>query len=128
MVKSVFLTDSRRDVLLGDTDHLTDQSLATAKSRIRNRSRLALGELIEVAQSPAIDNEDVFEPEEVYTLISTLLNGSGGLVHGEEVPHPDELRDQYDRYEAVAWEPYEDYVQELYMKIDGGLRERHTDE
>lgn len=125
MVENIFLTDSRRDVLNGDTDHLNSQSLANAKSRIRTRARLALDELIEVAASPAIDNEDVFEPEEVYTLISILLNGTGGLSHGDEIPHPDELREQYDRYEAVAWKPYEDYSRDLYVRLDGGLRGFH---
>jgi len=138
MVKNIFLTDSRRDVLEGNADHLSDDSLINAKSRIRTRARLALDELIEVAASPAIDNESVFEPDEVYTLISILLGGRGGVVHSEgdvseeweveDAPYPKEIREQYDDYKMKAWKPDEDYAQELYVRIDGGLRGFHEDD
>ena len=122
--ENVFLTENRREVLNGTSDW-ADASISNERSRIKNRAETALDELIEVAASPAIDNEDVFDPETVYTLISILLNGSGGLSHGDEIPHPDEVREQYDSYRSIAWKPREDYSQSLYFKIDGGLREAH---
>lgn len=140
MVKKAFLTDSRREVLDGTTD-LTGQSLHNAKSRIRTRARLALEELIEVATSPAIDNKDVFDPEQIDILIHTLLNGSGGVIDlpdsteltDQETPMrysptPKEVRDRCDEYRGKAWSPEEDYANKLYVSLDGKLRGFHKEE
>jgi hypothetical protein len=75
---NVFLTENRRDVLRGESDW-TDDSIRNEKSRIRTRARTALDELIQVAQSEEIDNEDVFEPEKMLVLVATLTKGPGGL-------------------------------------------------
>jgi len=48
---------------------------------------MALDELIEVAESGEIENADVFEPEKVDRLVSTLI-GHYGLV-----PDPDHITD-----------------------------------
>lgn len=72
MVEKVFLTEARREVLQGSTD-LTGQSLQNQKSRIRVRSRLALEELTEVAESPEIDNTGVFDPDEVFRFLRALM-------------------------------------------------------
>lgn len=124
MSDRVLLTDQREKVLNGDYDG-SDAALRNQKSRLRKSSQTALQELIKVASSPAIDNPDVFDTEDVYTLVSLLLNGRGGLSHGDEIPHPDEVREQYDSYDAIAWRPREDYRQELYVKLDGNLRNYH---
>nr|WP_011225234.1 hypothetical protein [Haloarcula sp. AS7094]AAS13419.1 unknown [Haloarcula sp. AS7094] len=72
MVENIFLTDSRRDVLNG-VDELTGQSRYNAKSRIRQRARMALQELIEFAASPEINNADIFEPNEIARLLDALM-------------------------------------------------------
>lgn len=127
--EKVFLTDERRAVLRGRYDG-SDSNLRTHKSRIRKKARIALDELMEVAGSPAIDNEDVFDTEEVYTLISILLGGMGGITHvtDEKAPYPEEVRDHYDEYGGVAWRPHEDYANSLYVKLDGGLRGFHAED
>ena len=110
MVESIFLTDSRRDVLEGTTD-LTDQSLYNAKSRIRTRARLAIGELIEVAASSEIDNDDIFTEQQMQVLISNLLFGSGGLM-GDDVA--DDLPE--------AWDPDPEYASNIYTILNTQTR------
>jgi hypothetical protein len=78
MVDKVFLTDKRRDVLAGESD-LEGNSLAVSKSRIRKRARLALAELIEVAESDQIDSSDIFDPEDMAQLIHAAMAPAGGL-------------------------------------------------
>lgn len=118
MVEKAFLTDSRRDVLEGNSD-LTDQSLYNAKSRIRTRARLALDELIEVAASPEIDNADIFTEQKMKVLLTNLLLGSGGLM-GDDVA--DDL--------PQAWDPDPEYAHSLYTVLNTRTSEferRHRD-
>ena len=68
----VFLTDERRAVLSGEYDG-ADSTERAHRSNIRARSRTALDELIEVAQSPKIDNADIFDPDQVFLLLRALL-------------------------------------------------------
>lgn len=83
---NAFLTDERAAVLAGEYDG--DEAVErTHKSRIRERARSAIDELILVAQSEEIENADVFEPEKVGTLIHWLLRDPSqleaeGLVEG----------------------------------------------
>jgi hypothetical protein len=94
---NIFLTETRRDVLAGESD-LEGKSLANEKSRIRTRSRAAVEELIEVARSEEIANADVFEPEVIGTLLYWILNDPsemgvpGGLIvtDADEVDAPDD--------------------------------------
>lgn len=95
MVDKVFLTDTRRDVLEGTADQLNDQSLLNEKSRIRKRARLAIEELIEVADSPEIDNETVFEPELVGKLVQSIISDGGGLI--ENTDYRNEIYVELDR-------------------------------
>jgi len=79
MVKRVFLTETRRDVLNGEFEG-PDATKRSHKSRIRTRARMALQELIEVAASPEIDNADIFEPDDVTDLTEALIfNGRRGI-------------------------------------------------
>jgi hypothetical protein len=111
MVEKTFLTDSRRDVLEGNADDLTEQSLRNAKSRIRVRSRLALDELIEVAESHEIENAEVFDPDDVFRLLSAL-------VAPDEYSHPVE----------GPPEDYQAYRNRLHVQMDKLLRERHQND
>jgi hypothetical protein len=93
-----FLTESRREVLAGEWDG-EPSTERSKKSQIRTRARAAVGELIEVAQSPEIENADVFEPEEVGRLLAAILNDpnqmptAGGLIveDAEATDAPDEV-------------------------------------
>jgi len=110
MVEKAFLTDSRRNVLEGNADDLTEQSLRNAKSRIRVRARLALTELIEVANSDEIDQTEVFDPDDIFRLLSALLRSMnpehiegademvGGLIGQDD--YTDEFRAYSDRLQA----------------------------
>ncbi|MFW5918424.1 MAG: hypothetical protein ACOCR0_02970 [Haloferacaceae archaeon] len=73
-----FLTDQRRAVLAGEYDGEPNTE-RTHKSRIRSRAKTALQELIEVAESDAIDNADVFEPNDLARLIDALMHHADGL-------------------------------------------------
>jgi hypothetical protein len=76
----VFLTDERRDVLNFDYDG-ADSTERAHRTNIRARAHTALQELIEVAESPAINHakemqstgEHVFPPEDVRRLLVALL-------------------------------------------------------
>lgn len=70
-IDNLFLTDARRAVLKGEYDG-RDSNERTHRSNIRHRSQLALNELIEVAQSPHIDNQETLPPEQVGKLLRTL--------------------------------------------------------
>lgn len=104
MVEKIFLTDSRRDVLEGDSD-LSDQSLLNAKSRIRVRARLALEELIEVAESSEIDNAEIFEPEQMARLVAAVISPPSEQITPRYTfdGDPEEYREQYEYPMAVTW-------------------------
>ena len=85
---NIFLTETRRAVLAGKSD-LSGKSLANEKSRIRTRSRAALAELLEVAQSEEIENRDIFEPARVGLLVGLLLDDSAVMPPGGLSDHAD---------------------------------------
>lgn len=72
MVQKVFITDRRRALLNDELDE-TKASIDVEKTRIRKRARMALAELIEVAESDAIDNDDVFDSDELGRLVMALF-------------------------------------------------------
>jgi hypothetical protein len=90
-----FLTDERRAVLSGEYDGEPNTE-RTHKSRIRSRARTALHELIEVAESDAIDNADIFEPNDLARLIHALMTPADGLTPRWNFDgDPAEYRDRY---------------------------------
>lgn len=97
-----FLTDARRAVLNGEYDGAANVE-RTHESRIRDRSRSALAELVEVANSTEIENESVFDPEMVRAFLTSLATRGGLQEHG---------------YEHVS----EAYRNALYVEIDQVLR------
>lgn len=74
MVENLFLTEHRRDVLNGESD-LSGQSLANEKYRIRKRARIALQELIKVAEGGEISNDTVFDSGDLSRLVAAVLSG-----------------------------------------------------
>lgn len=73
---NTFLTDERRAVLNGNYDG-ADTTERVHRRNIKNRSRTALKELVEVAESSEIDNPDVFDPSDVHRLLVALTTPSG---------------------------------------------------
>ena len=86
--QNVFLTENRRDVLTGQSDW-KDVSIENEKRRIISRANMALVELTEVAQSPEIDNDAVFDPDLVETLVRALIE-QGGRDGEKWEPMPDD--------------------------------------
>ncbi|ELZ38660.1 hypothetical protein C471_09505, partial [Halorubrum saccharovorum DSM 1137] len=84
----------------GESD-FSEKSLTNEKSRIRTRTRTALDELIEGAQSPEIENRSVFDPEQLGILLYWVLNGPammgqpGGLVGTADQPPEGVDEDHY---------------------------------
>jgi len=107
MVESIFLTSARKDAL----NHYDPENSnhRVHKSRVKNRASQALDELLWVAANGAIENADVFEEEKVKALLTTLLQGSGGIVVGGETDLPDE---------ATVSKPDPDYRNSLYVAIE----------
>lgn len=117
----VLLNETRREILTDyDKENSTHRS---RKSRLKKSTDTVLGELIEIAQSPEIDNTDFFDPESVATLVYWLGNdphhvdatapAEGGQVPGGLMEFSDEL---------------ETYRTRLYFEIDGKLRHFHRPE
>jgi hypothetical protein len=79
----VFLTDTRRKVLMGEYDG-ADSNERSHRSRIRSRARTALDELLAIAASEEIDNSEVFEAEKLRALITTLKRPGGFQEQDEE--------------------------------------------
>lgn len=100
MVETIFLTDNRREVLAGETE-LEGDSLAVAKSRIRVRARMALQELIQVAQSEEIDNSTVFEPRAIESLLESVMGPRDDI---EPIQETDDWKAHQERY----W--YENFI------------------
>lgn len=101
MTDRVFLTDKRRAVLEGEADELADATIRNHKSRIRTRARIALEELTEVAMSDEIDNDDIFTPQQLDTLLRAIL---GDL---EEIEPLYEMETQDEEYEHQQTYRYE---------------------
>lgn len=109
---NTFLTDSRRAVLDGEYDG-AENTERTHRSRIRSRGQTAIEELTEVAQSPEIDNADVFDPAAVGRLLFWILNDphkltdveTGGLISAADLP-----------------DSYTEYRNSVYVEVDQQLR------
>jgi hypothetical protein len=95
--QNIFLTDTRRDVLEGESD-LSGGSLANEKSRIRTRARAAIDELIEVAQSEEIENASIFGPEKVGTLLFWITMDPSEIDHGGLVEPTAMASDEFQYY------------------------------
>jgi len=76
MVDRVLITDRRRRLLNENLDE-TKGSVNVEKTRIRKRARIAIQELVEIARSDAIDNEDIFQPEDLNALITAIMEENG---------------------------------------------------
>lgn len=118
MVEKVLLTDSRREYLNGEFDG-TDTAARKHRSRITNRTEIALEELVEIAESPEIDNTDVFDPDDVFRLLRALLtpdrdrlvdDAPGGLTTNREMGDQD----------------FNEYADRLYVQLDKFLRFRQS--
>ncbi|MUW15739.1 hypothetical protein GJ633_14740 [Halorubrum sp. CBA1125] len=123
---NIFLTENRRDVLSGESD-FSEKSITNEKSRIRTRTRTALDELIEVAQSAEIENRSVFDPEQLGILLYWVLNDPammgfpGGFVGTSDEPPEGVDEDHYtripDELQQYRSEVHSEAAQEL-LRVD----------
>ena len=97
-----FLTDERRAVLNGEYTGAANVR-RTHEARIKARSRSALDELIEVAESHEINNGEVFDPKKLRALLTAIAH-AGGLIDED--------------YQHVS----DAYRNALYVEIDQFLR------
>jgi hypothetical protein len=115
----VFLTPERQAVLEGDYDG-AENTERTHRSRIRSRSRTALDELVQVAESPAIDTTEVFDPDDVFRLLRAIMSpdpmyvDGGGLVGGDLDEDRPEVASVDDEFNA--------YTDRLYVQLDKLMR------
>jgi hypothetical protein len=115
MTDRVLLTDTRKDLLEGDYDS-SNPTHRNRKHRLKESSKTALDELIQIAQSPIIDNTEIFETEQVARLTRALLTPDvvhtegGGLWPGTE-DLPDELT-------VTVSDEYQQYQDRLYVVLD----------
>lgn len=75
--RNAFLTEQRQRVVDGETSEEMGIADATHRQYQRDTTELAqsaLQELIEVANSPAIDNTEVFDPDKMFHLLRAILS------------------------------------------------------
>jgi hypothetical protein len=77
-----FLTEKRLKVLTGDYEG-ADNVRRTHLSNIREQSRLALSDLIRVAESPHVDTTEVIDPEALAALVRAVMTPDAGAGHTE---------------------------------------------
>jgi len=114
MAEHAFLTNRRREFIKGDYD-LSEAKDRQLKRRIEENTETALTELIEVAESPAIDTTEVFDPDDVVRLIQAILAPNQqhlepGDISDDDWTHfvkPEKWTDEY-----VA------YADSLYVKLN----------
>jgi len=73
MTNDNILSDSRRKILNGASDWDTD-SIKVEKSRIRSETDATIDELIEIAKSPEIENESVFDSYKLGMLLHWIIH------------------------------------------------------
>lgn len=76
MSEHAFLSDRRQQIVDGATPEEMEIESGTYRhhrSQTKHQSEQALQELIEVAESPVIDTRDVFDPDDVFRLLSALF-------------------------------------------------------
>jgi hypothetical protein len=110
---NAFLTERRREVLEGLTAEemgIHEGTRREHRAALKRQAKAALSELIEVAESDEIDQTDVFDPDEIFRLLATLLHAKpsaghyegevpGGLVDRDDItdPYTDEFTAYRDR-------------------------------
>lgn len=109
MGNRVLLTEKREKVLTGEYDG-SDAALRNQKSRLRESSKTVLDELIQVAESPEIDNRDVFDPDDVFRLLRAIMTPR------QEDLEPDEFVNvvTVDKQNAE----FRAYTDRLYIQMD----------
>lgn len=93
-----FLTDKRRDVLLGRYDG-TEATKRSHKSKIKTRTKTALNEIIAVADAGTIENDDeIFDPDQVYALLVSLTTDRDTFgTDDPDDPHQKEIDPEFRR-------------------------------
>lgn len=115
-----FLTDARREVLADEYDG-DDKAERQQKYRIRDRSREALDQLVEVAKSSAIDNSEVFDPNTVGQLLSVLFIPRAVEHYTNQ---PDERREAGGLLgREYLTDEYRGYADSLYFEIEREVRQ-----
>jgi hypothetical protein len=115
----VFLTPERQAVLERDYDG-ADNTKRTHKSRIRSRSETALEELIQVAESPAIDTRKVFDQGDVFRLLRAIMFPDPMHIDGGGLIGPDLDEDRPEV--ASVDDDYWAYTDRLYVQLDKIMR------
>jgi len=123
---NVFLTDDRQDVLNGDWEGL-GSTRRSHLSNIRHRTRLALRELREVANSEEIDNAKVFDPDDLRALLEALLMDRVEGPFEHEPADPDHARDAQDIpvFVPLEYEPADsDHARDVQDILEDTLQQR----
>lgn len=115
MPDRVLLTDRRKELLSEgyDPSNATERG---QKHRLKESTHTAFGELIEIAESPYIDNSEFFDANDVGRLIGALLTPSinetesGGLVGGDLDQDRPEVADLSDDFQQ--------FRDKLYLALD----------
>lgn len=98
MVEHIFLTDKREAVLRDDTEGMKDATVRNHKSRTRSRARMALDELIQVAESDAIDNGEVFTEDRMVRLLEAIFGPPEEIEPRWEAAATDNLDEHNEAY------------------------------
>lgn len=117
MTNRVILTDQREKMLEEGTEQ-GDTADKMRMYRLKNSSTTALKELIQIAQSPHVDQTEIFDPETVNRLLIALLSPS--LDHYTTGTIPTIETDE------KITDEFQNYRNSLYVEIDQFLKFRHS--
>lgn len=81
--EKIFLTPPRRE-FLKNPDSCSESARRSHYYRLRTRARMALNELIEVYESDAIPNDEVFSPQDVKRLFGALFGEPSNITPRNE--------------------------------------------
>jgi hypothetical protein len=101
-----FLTDKNRDVLFGRYEG-TENARRNHKTRIKSKTAGSLNDLIAVADTGTIENEEVFDPDQVYALL-VALTIDRDTFESEDLddPHQKEINPEFRRKILEAVESF----------------------
>jgi len=68
-----FLSESRQKIVNGETDEFADGTVRAYRHETKKKARMAIQELIQIANSTEFENRKIFDPQDIDELLEALL-------------------------------------------------------
>jgi hypothetical protein len=132
--ETAFLSDRKRQILDGkDADELgiAGGTYREHKAVTRDKALAAITDLCRVANSPEIDNKEIFTPKNVAVLIRSIMTDPYHRERGLVGEDSSQYSDEFEPYRSEMYFAIDDAIQQYREDIrrerpdptEGGLRE-----